>query len=323
MKRTGFTLRRRGGFTLIELLVVIAIIAVLIGLLLPAVQKVREAAARMKCHNNLKQIGLAWHNHASVLGYLPTSGGRWWDPANGPIPAREAISPRALDLNTQLAGWQFQILPYIEQQNLFNVSPPSRVPADQTLDRNKAIDGVVVSTYSCPTRSLQPYFSLNDGGRLHWRADYVSTYGTSTEGATQHNGMGVDNFEARLPITGVTDGTENTIMVGEKFIHTGNYQSDAWGSETITRGQGWACARRTWDVPIPDNIQPNDPRLKVDNNFIQLVHQEANERLGSAHTEGVNVVFGDGSVKMLRYNISRDVYKALGTRNGGEVIGDF
>src|SRR5271156_2591606 len=106
-------LRSQRGFTLIELLVVITVVAILIGLLLPAVQKVREAAARMQCGNNLKQLALACHSHHDALGYLPNGGEGWWNP-----PTYNAVGQPAVG-RYQWAGWGFQILPYLEQGNVW------------------------------------------------------------------------------------------------------------------------------------------------------------------------------------------------------------
>jgi len=183
--------RRRAGFTLIELLVVIAIIAILIGLLLPAVQKVREAAARLKCSNNFKQMGLAMHSYNDTYNHLPAG---WVANASG----NGQPSP----------GWSWAtlILPFLEQGNLYNqlnpdVSTPGGVPAPTATNGLQA----PLSVYRCPSDSGQ---AINTQFQSYATSNYVCN--------REVLGPNVGNVPNALSIQGISDGSSNTILVGER-----------------------------------------------------------------------------------------------------------
>jgi len=209
------------GFTLIELLVVIAIIAILIGLLLPAVQKVREAAARIKCTNNLKQIGIALHNYHDATGRFPPGASADIAPWKTPSTATDA------DWGS---SWMVHILAFMEQTSILNRWQFSGQSGWQNNNNNTTIAGLTITNYRCPSTSLpalNPYSAIlpGAGGIGIMYTTYVAISGSATDvGVKSYGGnltsdQGIMSANSKIKITDVTDGTSNTLMVGEQSNH--------------------------------------------------------------------------------------------------------
>ena len=216
----------RSGFTLIELLVVIAIIAILIGLLVPAVQKVREAAARTECANNLKQIGLALHNHHDAYKFFP--------------PGYRAGSPYVDGVGDTAPGWGWAalILPYIEQDTLFR-----QLNFNQPVKQSTGIQ-TLLAAYLCPSDMTNGSFTVTDGfgGKICSAApsSYAGCVGGDESGTSDETGMGIFYRNSRTRIGDVTDGTSNTLLVGER----------AWGMEGPMQQAALAALDEAWRVAL-------------------------------------------------------------------------
>jgi prepilin-type N-terminal cleavage/methylation domain-containing protein/prepilin-type processing-associated H-X9-DG protein len=297
---------RRRAFTLIELLVVIAIIAVLIGLLLPGVQKAREAAFRTQCQNNLKQIGLGMLNYASVWGgNLPTNGD-WGSPGN-PYGYPEA-------------SWAVQILPYIEQDPLYQQAnsqyASSGPPASWWI---YGISQNEVKTYECPSRPVRVVAVSWESGAF-FQGDYAGAFtdwgswGTVPEhGAIVHSGSGTSPMSP-ISVTQITDGTSNTLLIGEKGIPTDFYSGLTWSNyawwdyPSWGTGWGWGSMRTNQLTPEHDVASTKDGSIVL--------------RFGSAHDTGMNAVFCDGSLHHIPFSVSSTIFMAVCQRDDGLTVDD-
>jgi prepilin-type N-terminal cleavage/methylation domain-containing protein/prepilin-type processing-associated H-X9-DG protein len=311
---------RHAGFTLIELLVVIAIIAVLIGLLLPAVQKAREAASRMKCQNNLKQLALGCHTHHATYGIFPSAG---FQDYYGPRPAGSQQAPAPI----QTWNWMYQILPFIEQDNVFR------------LTSDNAVRTTPLGIFNCPSR--RPPVVI---GALVL-ADYAGNSGTTwcpADDPNTWNGVIVPTsaggkMAPTVSVTSITDGTSNTLLLGEKFVTTDQYfKGNEWGdNNTWALGNTWISSRNAIHQPRQDTlgttatqeVPPPNARAPGINGRCGPwgLGSPAGgggyyDYWGSAHAGGFNAALADGSVRMIRYDIPLPVLQALAHRADGAVV---
>ncbi len=318
---------RRSAFTLIELLVVIAIIAVLIGLLLPAIQKVREAANRMQCANNLKQISLAAQNFTSTFGFLP--------------PARIAPPSGNVTGVDGFATWAWLVLPYLEQDNLYKLFDVTRPYSKQS---PAAVQGQP-RFFLCPSRPAA-VLSIGDptppgGGAL---SDYAGCLGTVNSGNADglgaitntpagfytYGGTATDttvvSFRGLVKPESILDGTSNTFMFGEKHIRP--------TSMTPTRGQNEDRSVYAGNVANSQRLAgflgANTFPIPATNTFSHLPLQPpdstvalANACFGGPHTGVCQFAFCDGSVKAISINIDLFTLSYLADRADGQVIGSY
>ncbi len=312
---------RRAGFTLIELLVVIAIIAILVGLMLPAVQKVRAAAARLSCANNLKQIGLALHNHHAALGGFPPGRGT-------PTPA--IFSPHA------------HLLPHLEQENLRGLIDYSAPPATFTVPPSTVHDGTrnypaattLVRTFVCPA-------DRTDGrvpGSAYAGTSYAACAGSGVNSGFLTGADGVFFLGSAVRLEDIADGTSNTAAFSERMIGEGGpgpgdarrvmLEIPGGGDTTVATCQpssgSWNTERGAkWIVGNYGNTLYNHAETPnpAGPDCLNATQQKGRLAARSAHAGGVNVLFCDGGVRFVRDGIPAQTWRAMATRAGGEVPG--
>ena len=342
---------RRRGFTLIELLVVIAIIAILIALLLPAVQQAREAARRMQCRNNLKQLGLALHNYDSSHNTLPPN-----------------LVPGGTNYRYSVGNWGVlaYLSPYLDQTplyNLMNLNAPTYCYVGSTSEicdpNNKIAAGMIVPLFLCPTdkaQSLGGGYGVAAFGPTNYAANLGSGLKNTPSGpqhGSPYDADGVMFADSRIRISDIKDGTSNTAAMTESLLgdgaesatgstppadpkrvyaYLGTYPS-TMDDASCAAPTKWNLDRRRGFLWFSGEIRnasynhyylPNDPRWDCITNAAALGYTGIGWKAArSLHVGGVHLLLCDGSVRFVSENIAQSIWSGLGTRAGAEVLGEF